>query len=102
VLNARAHFKSFGAETKNIGASLQKAPLDGSTSFFGSRSLALPPFAFSDLLAVYRDVARRFDPDANLAAIDCHDRHFDIIANVQRLAGSPGQYEHIRLTSQQG
>jgi hypothetical protein len=41
----------------------------------------LAPLPFRDFFAVNDHIARRFDADANLRAIHCHDGDFDIIAN---------------------
>ena len=46
-----------------------------------SRRFFFAPLTFRDFLAVYDYVARRFDADPHLRAIDCHDGHFDVIAD---------------------
>jgi hypothetical protein len=58
------------------------------------RAIFFAAFALRDFFAVYHDIARRLDADANLSAIDCHDRDFDIIANSQSFAGPACQYQH--------
>ena len=45
------------------------------------RCFFFAPLTLRDFLAVDNHIARRFDADPHLRAIDCHDGHFDVIAD---------------------
>jgi len=51
---------------------------------------AIAPLAFGDFLTVDRNVARRFDADANLSSIHRHDGDFNVIAYAKGFTGSSG------------
>jgi hypothetical protein len=58
------------------------------------RRLSLALLAQGDFLAIYRDIARRLDADADLRTVDGHHRYFYLIADAQRLTGSASEYQH--------
>jgi hypothetical protein len=47
-----------------------------------------------ELLAIDRHVARGFDTEANLTAIDVHDRDTDVVADKNLLPELTTEYEH--------
>jgi hypothetical protein len=46
-------------------------------------------------LPVNRDVARRFDPQSNLASVDIDDGNADIVADENLLSQFPTENQHV-------
>ena len=44
--------------------------------------LAVAPFTLRDLLSVDRDVARRFDADADLRSVHRHDGYLNVVTDA--------------------
>src|SRR5262245_6803138 len=55
----------------------------------------LAVFQRQQLLAVDGHIARRLDPQADLAAIDVHDRDADVVPDVNLLSQFPAQDQHL-------
>jgi len=47
------------------------------------------------LLAIDRNVARGFDPQADFATVDIYDRDADIVTNEDLLSEFTAKYEHV-------
>src|ERR1700730_9066818 len=56
--------------------------------------ISVTPFALCDFLTVDNDMARCFDADPHLRAIDGHHGDFHVVANSQSFARTACQDEH--------
>jgi hypothetical protein len=63
-------------------------------SAHGDQLVAFALLAQGDFLAVHDDIARRLDPEPDLASVHGQHRDFNLVADAHRFAGSPGQYQH--------
>jgi hypothetical protein len=60
--------------------------------------LALALLAFRNFLAIDGNISRRFDADADLRSVHCHDGHLHIVPDAQAFAGAASEYQHEKCS----